>query len=115
MADAGKLKTLAAKVVVPAHVCRRNETAANARECAMRPLDGASFVRMLQRWVALSHITVEEGGDKALNVTQLMESYASQFDVWMRWRCGVQGPRLCSGHVPCHADDLCHAGRRPSC
>ena len=68
--------------------CRRNETAAHARDCNMRPLDGASFVEMLQRWVAHGHITVEEGGNKALNETQLMESYSTQFDVWMRWRCG---------------------------
>ena len=88
LSDAGKLKDLASRVVVPAHVCRRNETAAHARDCNMRPLDGASFVEMLQRWVELGHITVEEGGNKALNETQLMESYSAQFDVWMRWRCG---------------------------
>lgn len=89
LSDAATLRTLAARVVQPAHVCRRNETAAAARSCAMRSLNGPAFVATLERWVRLGHITVDEGGAKpSVNATALIESYAAHFDAFMRWRCG---------------------------
>ena len=101
LSDAAKLQQLASRLVLPTHVCAAAGgagagagggagTLAGARECALRPLRGASFVAELQRWVALGHIAVDEaeGGGKArLNATAVLSAYASQLEGWFAWRC----------------------------
>ena len=43
---------LTARLVLPSHVCQGNVTAAAARTCEPSPLNGAAYVRLLQRWVS---------------------------------------------------------------
>lgn len=89
LSDATKLRVLAAKLVKPAHVCSHNESAGAARACEVAPLDGAGLVALLERWVALGHIIVDESAkNRGVNVTAVIESYSTQLDQWMTWRCG---------------------------
>ena len=88
--DARLLRALAARQVQPAHTCRdASVRAEGARECTTRPLNGAAFVALLERWVALGHISVSEadGGKGRLNATAVLDGYALQLDGWLAWRC----------------------------
>ena len=95
LSDASKLQELATRLVLPAHICGRNESAAAARSCVTHHLDGPAFVAMLERWVALGHITVEEGdGTRRINATRLIESCAC-------------------AHPTCHTDSVILTSPRP--
>jgi len=89
LSDTARLRELAAKLVLPVHACADGATAAAARECTPRPLDGTTFVAALERWVALGHISVDEsdGGRARLNATRVLETYATQFNAWVNWQC----------------------------
>ena len=80
---------LTARLVLPSHVCQGNVTAAAARTCEPSPLNGAAYVRLLQRWVSAGHITVDEdeGRRPKLNATALIATYASQLESWTKWKC----------------------------
>ena len=47
LSDTARLRELTAKLVLPVHACTSGATAATARECTPRPMEGTAFVAAL--------------------------------------------------------------------